>query len=799
MKRLIALLLLTQSSTILAQTAQEPIPTTVTMGDDGAVEVPLEFSFPLYDQLFTTSWMYDNGIISFLAPNSPGSVSPWQWSAQPVSNIGNYYIASLWADIAPTSITKYTYQSDPTQMKYTWTNIAEYYSAGSPSPRYSTFSTTIKPDGTISTSYASVNLQSSSISAGIVGNSSAGQSQSYYWSPCCTTLTTGGISDWTYIGNYVPPPPPSPEPPDPPPPPPPDPIPVQEFIEEPIVYEPVAPQESVPSLAAPVAEPTSTQTVATVAEVPTQQVAQQVMVSTPETNTSQTTQALPSVSVQASSDKKTISVDAQSIAKNNQKNLAALTDSVVSTSIQGSIESGTKSAESSMSSGSASVSGTSIKIAEQTIANTIDSVNQTQNQTQSSSTTLDLSKSSSANVTTSTNQNRNQASKVFEVSSVQYSSSIIQNGESQSQLVLKVSEAKSEQVSSSIVQSREPETQSISKVSEAISEQSSSSIAQNREPQTQSDSKVSDINSEQYFSYTPQNNESQPQQDSRVSDINSEQYFSYTSPSNETETQSDLKVSDINSEQYFSYTPQNNEIETQSALEVPSETVVISPNFMAVQDLSTQIEPLGQQETYQATAADQYASLIQPPVFAQEQQEDTQVVEPATQSIEDTLAMFKPYAAGVSDVSSEIAQDFINSQIEEQTSIANIGTEVPNVSVTDDINPTSIRSLSNAVLAMKAIEEEEQKKEVADTVPDNDPALTELAESGAKLEALQVLPIGYFNYLNLAYKDVPFYKDRVIYRKQKPVDNLRILRLLNARSDLTYNKMLETQYSLEDM
>lgn len=665
MKRLIALLLLTQSSTILAQTAQEPVPTTVTMGDDGAVEVPLEFSFPLYDQLFTTSWMYDNGIISFLAPNSPGSISPWQWSAQPVSNIGNYYIASLWADIAPTSITKYTYQSDPTQMKYTWTNIAEYYSAWSPNPRYSTFSTTIKPDGTISTSYASVNLQTSSISAGIVGNSSAGQSQSYYWSPCCTTLTTGGISDWTYIGNYVPPPPPPPEPPDPPPPPPPpDPIPVQEFIEEPVVYEPVVQQEPVSSPAASITEPTSTQTVATVIEAPTQQ----VVVSTPETVVSQSTQALPSVSVQASSDKKTVSVDAQSIAKNNQRNLAALTDSVVSTSIQGSIESGTKSAESSMSSGSASVSGTSIKIAEQTIANTVDSVNQTQNQTQSSSATSDSSKSILASATTSTTQSRSQTSKV----------------------------------------------------SEASPEQSSSSITQNSETQTQSASRVS------------------------------------------------------------------------------SEVAVVSANTMATQDLSTQMQSTGQQETYQATAADQYASLIQPPVFAQEQQEDTQAVEPATQSLEDTLAMFKPYA-GASDVSSETAQDFINSQIEEQTSIANIGTEVPNVSVTDDINPTSIRSLSNAVLAMRAIEEEEQKKEVADTVPDNDPALTELAESGAKLEALQVLPIGYFNYLNLAYKDVPFYKDRVIYRKQKPVDNLRILRLLNARSDLTYNKMLEAQYSLEDM
>jgi hypothetical protein len=664
-KRLLALILVLQSSTSLAQTATEPEATTVRMGDDGYVEVPLEFEFPLFQELFSTSWMYDNGIISFIQPGQPGSISPYQWSALPIDQVGaNYFIASLWADIAPNSSTKYTYSGDATQMKYTWTNIAEFYSAGSSSPRYSTFSTTIKPDGSIGTSFASVNLQTSNVSSGVVGNKSSGEFQSFYYSSYGSPVN---ISDWTYVGTYVPPPPPPPPPPEPPPLPP-DPIPVQEFVEEPTVYEPVAPQESAPP--APVAEPPPTQTVAAAAaETPTQQVVQQLMAPTPETSISQTTQALPSVSAQASSDKKIVSVDAQSIAKNNQRNLAALTDSVVSTSIQGSMESGTKSAESSMSSSSTSVSGTSIKVGEQTIANAVDSVNQTQNQTQSiSSATSDSSKSTSASATTSsTQQSRNQTSKV----------------------------------------------------SEGGSEQSSSSMTQNSENQTQSTSKVY------------------------------------------------------------------------------SEVALVSTNTTATQDLSSQMQSTGQQETYQATAVDQYASLIQPPVFTQEQQEDTQVVEPTIQSLEDTLAMFKPYA-GASDVSSETAQDFINSQIDEQTSIANVSTEVANISVTDDINPTSIRSLSNAVLAMRAIEEEEQKKEVADKVPDNDPALAELAESGAKLEALQVVPVGYFNYLNLAYKDVAFYKDRKIYRKQKVVDNLRILRAINARDNKTFSSMINSQYNLED-
>lgn len=599
-KRLLGLLLMLQSSTLLAQTA-DPAEITVTMGDDGAVNVPLEFDFPLYGQLFSESWMYDNGIISFLQPGSPGSISPWQWSAQPLAQSnGNYYIAALWADIAPTSLTKYTYQGDATFMKYTWTNIAEYYSAWDPQPRYSTFSTTIKPDGSISTSFASINLQTSSIASGIVGNRAAGEVQQYYYSGCCSTLSTGGISDWSYLGTYVPPEPPPPEPP---------------IVQEPEpVYVPPAAEET-----PIVEEPVVQQTVQTVAADPVVEATKPIQAVQETTATTATLEIVANpVSAALSPDKKAINIDAQSIARNNQRNLAALTDSVVSSSIQGSLEAGALSAETSLVGGTSSLLGGSSSISSVSVSSTDSS----STQTQSSST---------------------QSTKIT-------SASVI-----------------SDTFNAGVMSS-----------------------------------------SQQDISAQNQNNVSQ---------------------SGSTGGSGIVQATILPPAQYD-----------------PQDTV---------QDSITSI---------------------------------------TANSLADTLALFKPMNGSSSEALfgepvTVVSDDY-------SYGISTIS-DIPPSSITDDINPLSIRSLASISPPMYVVEE--PKKE-ADSITDSqDPAIAELAASGAKIEAIQVVPIGYFNYLNLAYKDVAFYKERAIYRKQKVVDNLRLLRLLNARNDINYNKMLEGQYNLQDM
>lgn len=167
------------------------------ISDDGYAFAPLPFSFPYYGQTFNQSWMYDNGIISFVNPKSNNAVAPWEWSA-PVSLSqakGKYFIAALWADISPTNGTTYSTTTDGTYMKYNWNNISEFYSGGT---RLNSFSATITPDGGVSTSYYSLNLQTSNVLAGTVGDPAKGEVYQAYSAPFGTNISTGTIPNWNY-------------------------------------------------------------------------------------------------------------------------------------------------------------------------------------------------------------------------------------------------------------------------------------------------------------------------------------------------------------------------------------------------------------------------------------------------------------------------------------------------------------------------------------------------------------------------------------------------------------------------
>lgn len=172
------------------------------MGDDGSAHVPLGFSFPFYGQTFTQSWMYDNGVISFKQPGTPGALSPWQWNSQQLKDaMASHFIASLWADIAPGNGTTYTTQGDASSMKYSWNNIRQYYGGA---PALNTFTTVIKADGSISTSYYSLGLNMTNVSVGTVGDHTQGQFDQKYYAPAGTLIVNGTIADW---GTAAAPPP----------------------------------------------------------------------------------------------------------------------------------------------------------------------------------------------------------------------------------------------------------------------------------------------------------------------------------------------------------------------------------------------------------------------------------------------------------------------------------------------------------------------------------------------------------------------------------------------------------------
>ena len=62
MKKFLLALLMSISCVVGAQQIKTP----VTFGDDTWVNVPLQFPFPFYGRVFTNSFMFSNGVVSFM-------------------------------------------------------------------------------------------------------------------------------------------------------------------------------------------------------------------------------------------------------------------------------------------------------------------------------------------------------------------------------------------------------------------------------------------------------------------------------------------------------------------------------------------------------------------------------------------------------------------------------------------------------------------------------------------------------------------------------------------------------------
>ena len=232
------------------------------MGDDGYSGVNLGFSFPYYDKSFNQAYMYDNGVLSFLQPGTPNALSPWQWYSSPVNQTqGKYFIAPLWADIAPVPQTTYTTSGTATSQKFTWNNIAEYYSRGGVL-RLNSFSVEINANGDIATKYFGLNLRTSNISIGYKGDTDYTQIAYYPYGAVFSTQT-----DWTANTKVTVTPTPIPTPVK------------QEPIPEPVIEQPVV-SEPVQTVLAPTPTTTAT-TTTTVASTPAPAAAQPVVVTEP--------------------------------------------------------------------------------------------------------------------------------------------------------------------------------------------------------------------------------------------------------------------------------------------------------------------------------------------------------------------------------------------------------------------------------------------------------------------------------------------------------------------------------------
>lgn len=110
----------------------------------------------------------------------------------------------------------------------------------------------------------------------------------------------------------------------------------------------------------------------------------------------------------------------------------------------------------------------------------------------------------------------------------------------------------------------------------------------------------------------------------------------------------------------------------------------------------------------------------------------------------------------------------------------------PENKVSEDI------ALKDLVLGTPTITQtqEQQPGPVVNTkAKDND------AAGSVTIASIAIVPPGYEAYSIFSLKDVPFYPPTQVYREQKTVDNLRTLRIINAKSDQLHKQMVDQQYN----
>ena len=87
---------------------------------------------------------------------------------------------------------------------------------------------------------------------------------------------------------------------------------------------------------------------------------------------------------------------------------------------------------------------------------------------------------------------------------------------------------------------------------------------------------------------------------------------------------------------------------------------------------------------------------------------------------------------------------------------------------------------------------QEQRVDNNETVK-NKGDVSELA-GGVDLNKLTVVPVGYNAYLAISIKDSPFYEVKEVYKNQKIIDNVRVLRQMS--SDRLHQEMINQQYKI---
>jgi hypothetical protein len=159
------------------------------------------------------------------------------------------------------------------------------------------------------------------------------------------------------------------------------------------------------------------------------------------------------------------------------------------------------------------------------------------------------------------------------------------------------------------------------------------------------------------------------------------------------------------------------------------------------------------------------------------------------------LPLLQPQQPVASVVAPTVFSSFEQPQVQQQTmlqssSITSQSTEtyavVPSNFLTDRSNPlTDIVEGKNTV---------PQNSTIATTGPSvNRNSSDNEVAGGVDLNKMALAPVGYGDYLNLTLRDAAFYAPKEVYKNQRNVDNVRVLRQLS--SDSKHREMVEMQYA----
>jgi len=158
----------------------------VFIGDDGWVEVPLDFTFPFYGNSYVTSFMFSNGVVGFLDPLNvdgtgyihDGLCCNGENFISGAQGVRFHYTIMPWhTDLIDTGTGRFYTQGDSTYQKYMWENIAEYRYPD----RENSFDLTIYPLGNIAMNYTEMAINNHSVTVATVGDLSAGEYKQWFY------------------------------------------------------------------------------------------------------------------------------------------------------------------------------------------------------------------------------------------------------------------------------------------------------------------------------------------------------------------------------------------------------------------------------------------------------------------------------------------------------------------------------------------------------------------------------------------------------------------------------------------